>query len=128
MKKLFFGLLLGILFVFISLTYVFHKMYDDHDLSIRVKETDDSYSFYASYAKFNTGRLQHFMNKTLHTNQFASGSRLSSFITLEDNTHFYIRTQPGNLYLKLDKRSNDEQSYLRIKRLGEEIKRKLTED
>lgn len=128
MRKLFFGLLLGIVFVFICFTYVFHKMYHDHDISIRVKETDDSYSLYASYAKFNTGRLQHFMSKSLHTDRFASGSRLNTFITLDDNTRFYIRTQPGNLYLKLDKRNNDEESYLRIKRLGEEIKQKLTED
>lgn len=128
MRKLFFGLLLGMIFVFAFFAFVFHQLYNDHDISIRVKETDDSYSLYASYARLNSSRMQHFLNKSLHTNRFSGNTPLNSFITLEDNTSFYIKTRPGNLYLKLDKRNNDEQGYIRIKRLGEEIKRKLAED
>lgn len=128
MRKLFFGLLLGMVFVFACFAFVFHQLYNDHDISIRVKETDDSYSLYASYDRLNSRRLQHFMNKSLHTNRFSGNSSLNSYITLEDNTSFYIKTRPGNLYLKLDKRNNDEESYLRIKKLGEEIKHKLAED
>ncbi len=128
MKKIFFALLFSMVFVFACIAYVLHKMNHDHDISIRVKETDNSYSLYASYGRYNTRRLQHFMDKSLHTNRFAASSRLNTYITLDDNTSFYIRTKPGNLYIKLDKRNNDEEGYSRIKRLGEELKVKLTED
>ncbi|MDE3252250.1 MAG: hypothetical protein KGO92_05540 [Bacteroidota bacterium] len=128
MRKLFFALLLGTIFVFACFAFVFHQLYNNNNISIRVKETDDSYSLYASYNRHNARRLQHFISKSLHTNHFSDNSYMNSYITLEDNTHFYIKTRPGNLYLKLDKRNNDEEGYIRIKKLGEEIKRKLAED
>jgi hypothetical protein len=49
-------------------------------------------------------------------------------MTLDDKTNLYVRTTPGKLYIRLNKQENDEEAYLRIKRLGEGIKQRLARD
>lgn len=131
MKKLLLVFLGCIVFVMICFSYAFHKVFDfdnNHNISIRVKENDETYSIYASYARSRSRRIQHYIDQELHTNHLFTNSRIDATMTLDDKTNLYVRTTPGKLYIRLNRQENDEAAYLRIKRLGEGIKQRLGQD
>jgi hypothetical protein len=49
-------------------------------------------------------------------------SRTDASITLDDKTTFYIRSRPGNLEIKLNKKENPASSYDKIKKMCAGIK------
>lgn len=131
MKKLLLVFLGCIVFVMICFSYAFHKVFDfdnDHNISIRVKENEEMYSIYASYARSKTRRIQYYIDQELHTHQVFKNARIDATMTLDDKTNVYVRTTPGKLYIRLNKLENDEAAYLRIKKLGEGIKQRLGQD
>ena len=129
---MFFALLAAILITFAIFAYVAHKVrvnfVDDNNISIRVKETEDTYQLNAYYRRNQTARLQRYMDAQLHTNHLFNHSRMDATVTLDDKTSFYIKTSPGRLLIKLDKNENDVASYIRIKQLGEAIKHQLADN
>lgn len=124
MKKVFFVLLFCTLCMAGFVTYVLHKMYSDNDISIIIKESDNSYRLSASYARNQTRKIQSYLNAQLHSTMFRN-AKIDAFVTLDDKTRFYVKTIPGRLLIKLNKKENDYESYFRIKQLGEGIKMKL---
>ena len=91
-----------------------------HNTSISIRESDDSYEFYASYTNNKTGQVQKYLDDKLNTNKMFRNGRIDAMVTLTDNTNVYIKTTPGRLLIKLDKNENTFASYARIKRVGEE--------
>jgi hypothetical protein len=130
MKKILLLALIGFCFVAFCFISAVHKIRGswDHDISIRVKETDDVYQLSASYDREKTGRLQRYMDDQLNAHHLFHNSRMDAEVTLDDKTIFYVKTSPGKLLIKFDKHKNDEAACARMKGLGEHIKEKLTEN
>jgi hypothetical protein len=96
-------------------------------VSVRVKESDDTYRLYARYASYKAERVHQYLRKELKNELFRK-RRVDADLTLEDRTHFHIKISPGKLLIQFNKTENDYDSYFRIKQLGEGIKRRLTVD
>lgn len=130
MRKLFLALLLCTLFIAGFFVVVLHKIYwhQANNITISVKESDDSYRFYASYNRFKTRSVQNFIDATLHTKHMFRNARIDADLTLPDRTSIYVRSFPGLLEIKLDKEKNDQASYLKIKALGEQLKAKMADN
>jgi hypothetical protein len=73
-------------------------------------------------------RIQKYIDAELNTHRFFSNAKMDALVTLDDKTNFYVKTKPGALYIKFNKDENDYEAYTRIKRLGEGLKHKLTEN
>ncbi len=125
MKKIFLILLLCILFIAGFFTWVLYSIHSGNGSSVSIKESDDSYEFYASYNRSRTRRVQGYIDAQLQTKHIFKNARIDATVTLDDKTVFYIKTIPGVLLIKLNKRENDFTSYTRIKKLGEDIKLRL---
>jgi len=97
-------------------------------LSMKVHETASVYQFSASYNKERTADLQHYLDAKLHTNNFFRHRRINTTLTLDDATNVYVKTSPGRLLIKLKKKENDRNAYLRIKQLGKDIRQHLADN
>jgi hypothetical protein len=129
MKKMLLALVLFFIIVCCFVSVIVHKFITQHghNISISVRESGHTYHLYASYNRNKTRMLQRYLDKRLHSDIFTN-TRLKGNIALEDHTNFYVLSNPGRLVIKLDRDDNSVASYLRIKALGDEIKRKLAEN
>lgn len=128
LKRIFLVLVVCMLVVTGFFAFFLHRMIVHHNTSISIRESDDSYEFYASYTNNKTGQVQKYLDDKLNTNKMFRNGRIDAMITLTDNTNVYIKTTPGRLLIKLDKNENTFASYARIKRVGEELRMKFGEE
>jgi len=93
------------------------------DISITVKNTDDYYTYNASFSEDLTGRVQDYINYSIKPNGLFKSTHdyFNVTTTLADKTNFYVKEQPGELKIELDKRKNSTASYLRIKKMCDGI-------
>lgn len=131
MQKIFLALVLCILFIGGFFMYILYQWNKQEALSgnvaIRVNESADTYQLYASYNRSKAQRFQNYLDTKLNTNHMFN-SRIDANLTLHDRTHIYVKNIPGRLLIRLNKDENNAESYYRIKKLGEEIKIRLTEN
>ncbi len=128
MRKLFLALVICTLFIAGFFMLVLHRIYwNNHDVAIQVKETDNTYRFYASFNRHKTHSIQAYVDEQLKTHVFTN-ARINADIIVDDNMNMHVRSGPGLLIIKMDKDKNDLESYNRLKQLGEHIKHRLAED
>jgi hypothetical protein len=130
MKNVFLGLVLCVIVIGGLFSLAFHSMRWGwrHNTEISISESDNYYQLHAYFNRNKTKRLQRFMDAQLHQRHTFVNSRIDGSITLDDKTNFYIKTSPGVLFIKLNKGTNDFDSYYRVKQMGEGIKRTLAND
>lgn len=89
------------------------------DVSITVKDTDDAYTYTASFDEDYTGKVQSFINHSIKPNGLFKSTHdyFDVTTTLKDGTDFYIKESPGDLKIEINKRKNSTSSYLRIKKM-----------
>jgi hypothetical protein len=100
-------------------------MYRHHgSTSIKIRETRSFYSMEAYFDKNKTRKVQQFMNSELGDRNSVSfiNTRTDAMITLDDRTTFYMKSNPGELKIKLNKQDNSFESYTEIKDLCEGLK------
>lgn len=128
MKKILLAVLILVIIcvmgAFSFVWYTFHAL-GEHDISIKVKESEDTYRLYATYDRHKTGRIHHLLRDELHNDIFRKDNVDGDF-TLDDDTRVHIKTTPGKLVILLDKRENNAGSYHRIRQLGEGVKFSLS--
>ena len=129
MRKLFLGLIICTLFISCFAGYIVHRIFirGERNISVRVKETEDSYQFYASYNRFRTRQVQNYIDREMNTGRVFRNARIDADMTLDKDIFVHVKSRPGLLVIKMDKTRNDSAAYHRIKELGEGIKEKLTE-
>jgi len=131
MKKIFLVLVICTLLIVGLFSVVAYKwrVHNDYtgNISIKVKETDDTYQLYASYSRHTTRKIKRYLETELDNHLFRH-TKIDATVTLPDETSFYVRSIPGRLLIRLNKEENSAASYNRIKRLGEGIKIKLAEN
>lgn len=128
MKKPILVLMGGMLVATCFFIFIFHKILSKENVSISVQESNNSYSLVATYERYKSRKLEKYIDAQLRTHYFTHKNKVDGMFTLDDHTSMYLRTAPGKLYLKLDKKENDLYSYVKVKKLGEGIKLKLTEN
>lgn len=104
--------------------YTFHTL-GEHDISIRVNESEDRYRLYATYDRHKTGRIHRLLCDELHNDLFRKNN-VDADLTLDDDTRVHVTTKPGKLVILLNKHENSEESYRRIRELGEGVKLSLS--
>src|SRR5882762_5650493 len=93
------------------------------DVSITVKDTDDAYTYTASFDEDYTGKVQSYINHSIKPNGLFKSTHDYFNVTtiLKDGTDFYIKESPGDLKVEINKRKNSTSSYLRIKKMCEGV-------
>lgn len=89
------------------------------DTSINVSETDDSYTFKASFNENLTENVQDYINYSIRPNKLFSSVNdyFDVTTTLKDGTDFYVKESPGKLKVSINKHKNSTASYQRIKKM-----------
>jgi len=92
--------------------------------NITVSEDNNMYKMIAKFDANKTKGIQDYIGQCLDNHGHISfvNSRTDASITLDDKTTFYIRSRPGNLEIKLNKKENTESSYDKIKKMCAGIK------
>jgi uncharacterized lipoprotein YehR (DUF1307 family) len=95
-----------------------------HNTSFSVRDNGSIYQINASYNPSKTKRLQHYLDNRLGESSNVSfvNTRMDATITLDDETKFYIKSNPGSLKIKFNKRENTEEAYEKMRGLCEGIK------
>jgi hypothetical protein len=121
MKKNILSVVLGLMIV-IATPSCFH--FNDDNVSISVSDDENEYEMEADYQRRKTRAVQVYLNDHLLNGEvkLKRNDHVSREITLDDNTTFYINSNPGNLQIKIDKTENSEESCEKVRRACEDLK------
>lgn len=124
MKKL--NYILGfILFVtLVSFPFLKKEMNGDN-IKVSVNETKEEYHFEAHFSKDKSDAVTQYMDDYLDQKIFEN-AQIDAAMRLNDGTQIYAKTDDGEVKIRLDKQLNSRESYEKIKKMGEGIKRVLT--
>ena len=93
------------------------------DVKISVKDTDDEYTFAAYFDEKKTDDIIKVIDQNIAPTTISSDEdEIDVTTTLDDKTKFDLQYSPGDVLIKLNKNENSKSSYLRIKKMCEEIK------
>lgn len=95
--------------------------------SISITEDKGSYEMVAEFDEAKTKKVMGVMDDYLKPSASFKNTQIDAVMTLDDHTTFYVKTGPGKLTLKLDKRKNSAEVYQRFKKMVEKIKEALGE-
>ncbi|GAB3894780.1 hypothetical protein GCM10028803_10280 [Larkinella knui] len=128
MKASYFILAFSLWVSLVSFTTVRNEPQFDRT-SVSVKDSDVFYEFSATYDPAKTGKVQSYLDDHLRQRGDASfkNAELDATMTLNDKTVFYIKSSPGKLLIKFDKRRNSSKAYARFKKLGDDLRAFLTD-
>ncbi len=94
----------------------------------KVSESERYYTIKAKYDESQSGKVDRFM-----TNYFEKDNNISFINTvidadmkLDDGTKFYIKKQPGYIFIKFNKEENQPAAFRQIKLLGQRLKFVIT--
>lgn len=99
--------------------YTFHEI-AEHDISVRVNDSEDSYTLSASFNRHQSRRIHRLLQNELQNDLFRK-DKVDADLTLDDDTRIHVKTTPGKLVIACNKRQNNATSYLRIRKLGEDV-------
>jgi hypothetical protein len=116
-----------LIFICISVTFI-SCSHHRGNIDISVKDAGHYFFMDADFHESKTRQVERYMNS-----EIGEAGKLSFFnthtnamVTLDDDTKFYLREEPGHLYIKFDKDENSPAAYYRIKSMCEGVKEVLT--
>lgn len=123
MKKLFNLVLVTVLSV-----VIFSSCRHKGDISISHSESNDLYKFVAHFPEDRTKEVQRYLDDKLENGGDFSfeNSRIDGTIALDNKMNFYIKMYPGSLKIEMDKSKNTYENYARMRKMGEEMGKVLT--
>jgi len=112
-----------LLFIVVCMGACRHRFHQGRT-SIQLKENELHYSMEANFNEDRTRAVQEYMNDVLGERNHMSFTNavMDAWLTLDDHTHFYIYSYPGELNIKFNKHENSTESYNEIKQLCEGLK------
>lgn len=125
MKKL--SYLLGLLLIsaLVAFPYLKKELNGDN-IKISVNETKEEYRFEAHFSKDKSDAVSEYMDDYLDQKIFEN-AKIDAELTLNDQTKIYAKTdEEGEVEIRLNKQTNSRESYEKIKKMGDGIKRILT--
>jgi hypothetical protein len=125
MKKLFNLILLTVL-----TAGIFSSCRNRGDISISHSESNDLYKFVAHFPDDRTKEVQRYLDDKLENGGDFSfvNSKIDGTIALDNKMNFYIRMYPGSLKIEMDKSKNSYENYARMRKMGEDMGKILTND
>jgi hypothetical protein len=118
-------ILFGLIFATVAFSVCLF-LFERSNISITVQDSEDTYKLFARYDKRQAKRVQHYLDTQLNTSHTFTNASVNANMTLNDHTSFYIKSYPGMLQIRFNKKDNDESAYLKIKQLEEGIKTALS--
>lgn len=120
MKKYTVSLAIGLMMI-TAMSSCFHHR---HDISISVSDDENEFEMDADYGKNKSHRVQVYLNNHLLNNSSVSirNGFVDDEVTLDDETSFYINTNPGELRIRIDKTENSEEQCEKIRQACEDLK------
>ena len=127
MKKYVLSIVFGSMVV-VAMSSCFHR--HNHDISISISDDDDEYEMDADYRRNQTHSVQVYLNDHLLNGdiKLSRNDYIDKEITLDDNTTFYINSNPGSLHIKVDKTENTEEQCERVRQACEDLKQILADN
>jgi hypothetical protein len=103
---------------------------DNSSLNISVSDSDDEYKFVAHFDQSRTRDVQRFINNSMSPSGLFSGEddHLNVDTSLKDGTTFKVKESPGELTIRIDKKSNSPASVQRIRNMCEGVKKVITDE
>jgi hypothetical protein len=95
-------------------------------LSLSTWDTNTSFKFEAKYAGDKTGKLEKYLDSALN-NELPLDQNIDLFVNLNGSDKFNLKAKKGWLDINFDKRNSSLSGYMKVKKLTEGIKQKLTE-
>jgi hypothetical protein len=125
MKKLFNLVLITVLFI-----TIFTSCRNKGNISISRSESDDLYKFVAHFPKDRTKEVQRYLDKKLDNGSDFSfeNSTIDGTIALDNKMNFYIKMYPGSLKIEMSKSKNSYENYARMRKMGDEMGKVLTQN
>ena len=108
-------------FLFVSVCVSCSQLGNNGNINITLSESEHDYKVLAHYPEENTKKVERYLTKKIgrKSNVSFRNTQIDAQLTLDDGTTFYMKNQPGNLIIKLNKDENSDASYKEIKALGE---------
>jgi hypothetical protein len=98
------------------------------DLRISVKDSDEEYQFSAHFDEHKTSKVKRVIDQSIAPALISSQEDEVGVTTiLENKTRFDLQYDPGDVLIKLNKNENSKASYIRIKKMCEQIKKVIGE-
>ncbi|GLU52562.1 hypothetical protein [Dyadobacter frigoris] len=96
------------------------------DVKISVKDTDEEYKFTAYFDEKKTREIVKVIDQNIAPTTISSDEDEIDVTTiLDDKTKFDLQYSPGEVIIKFNKNENSKSSYIRIKKMCEEIKKAI---
>ncbi|GAB3502113.1 hypothetical protein [Emticicia fontis] len=123
MKKLF-----NLVLITVLSAGIFSSCRNRGDISISHSESKDFYKFAAHFPEDRTKEVQRYLDDKLENGGDFSfeNSRIDGTIALDNQMNFYIKMYPGNLKIEMNKSKNTYENYARMRKMGEEMGKVLT--
>jgi hypothetical protein len=104
--------------------------YNDDNISISVSDDDDEYEMDADYSRKQTHDVQVYLNDHLLNGKIKlrRNDHVDKEVTLDDNTTFYINSEPGSINIKIDKTKNSAVQCEKIRIACEDLKEILADN
>jgi hypothetical protein len=115
--------ILPLVVLFVSLFYACRSK---SNVSIKVSESDGTYKFAAYFPENRSDDVMRFIRRQVSQDHVLALDNSNQVLTkLHDGTHFLIRSEPGEILIRLNKEENSAQSLARIKKMCEGIKKEI---
>lgn len=95
-------------------------------LSLSTTDSDTNFKFEAKYAENKTAKLEKYLDSALD-NELPLDQHIDLLVNLNGSDKFNLKAQKGWLVINFDKRNNSLSGYMKVKKLADGIKEKLTE-
>jgi hypothetical protein len=97
------------------------------DIKIAVKDSDDEYQFTVHFDENKTSKIKRVIDDNIAPTRISSDDEVNETTILDDKTKFDLQYDPGDVLIKLNKNENSKASYIRVKKMCEEIKKVIGE-
>jgi len=120
MKKIIYSIML------LTITLGFSCKTNNSNLSIRVKDTETTFSYDAVYPVSKTDKLKSYISKELSLN-LPLKQKVDANVNLPGGELVKIKATEGLLNIQFDKRNNSVKSFMKIKKFTDGISEILSE-
>lgn len=111
-------------FVLISICISCHGLHGSDNICITVSENDEVYEMSSYFNKDKTRKVQRYITEQVGKENRVSfvNRKIDAVLMMNNHTTFHIKSEPGELEIKLDKDANSEEGYAQVKELCEGLK------
>jgi hypothetical protein len=106
----------------------FRYLENNGNINISFSENKEEVTISAKFPKDKTKEVQNYLTKELNGSDDFSfiNTELDATITLHNKMNFYIYSNEGTLKIIMDRINNSAESYRKMKKMNEDLKKILT--